>query len=125
VYFRGGKDGWWNTGHLGGPLALILIPAIAAVVLGLLGICTGFFTIHAAAAGSLNRKLSRGHGRTNGLYVLLYYTRGWLGITASGFAYRLGGWSAVVCSGLFILIIPLIVGMGERKTGNRQAIASS
>jgi YNFM family putative membrane transporter len=103
---------------LGGALALILIPAIAAVVLGLLGICAGFFTIHAAAVGSLNRKLSRGHGRANALYVLFYYAGGWLGITATGFAYRLGGWSAVVCSGLFILIIPLIVGMGERRNGN-------
>lgn len=109
---------------LGGSLGLILIPEIAAIVLGLLGICTGFFTIHAAAVGSLNRKLSRGHGRANALYVLFYYTGGWLGITASGFAYRLGGWSAVVCSGLLLLIIPLIVGMGERKISNRQPIAS-
>jgi MFS transporter, YNFM family, putative membrane transport protein len=105
---------------LGGSLALILIPAIAAVVLGLLGICTGFFTIHAAAVGSLNRKLSKGHGRANALYVLFYYTGGWLGITGAGFAYRLGGWSAVVYSGLFLLITPLIAGMAERKLGNRR-----
>jgi YNFM family putative membrane transporter len=105
---------------LGGSLALILIPVIAAVVLGLFGICAGFFTIHAAAVGSLNRKLSRGHGRANALYVLFYYTGGWLGITATGFAYRLGGWSAVVCFGLFLLMIPLIAGMGERKINNHQ-----
>jgi YNFM family putative membrane transporter len=110
---------------LGGSLALILIPAIVAVVLGLLGICAGFFAIHAAAVGSLNRKLSWGHGRANALYVLFYYTGGWLGITATGFAYRLGGWSTMVCSVLLLLIIPLIVGIGERKLGNRQTIASS
>jgi len=108
---------------LGGSLALILMPAIAAIVLGLFGICTGFFTIHAAAVGSLNRKLSRGHGRANALYVLFYYTGGWLGITATGFAYRLGGWSAAVYSGLFLLIIPLIAGMGERKLGHRRETA--
>jgi YNFM family putative membrane transporter len=110
---------------LGGSLALILIPEIAAVVSGLLGICTGFFAIHAAAVGSLNRKLSRGHGRANALYVLFYYMGGWLGITGAGFAYRLGGWSAVVCSGLLLLIIPLIAGMGERKIRNRRTMASS
>ena len=110
---------------LGGSLALILIPAIVAVVLGLLGICAGFFAIHAAAVGSLNRKLSRGQGRANALYVLFYYTGGWLGITATGFAYRLGGWSVMVCSGLFILIIPLLVGIGERKIANRRETASS
>jgi YNFM family putative membrane transporter len=105
---------------LGGSLALILIPAIAAVVLGLLGICAGFFTIHTAAVGSLNRKLSRGHGRANALYVLFYYTGGWLGITATGFAYRLGGWSAVVYFGLFLMVIPLIAGIGERKISNHR-----
>jgi len=103
---------------LGSSLALILIPSIVAVLLGLLGICTGFFTIHAAAVGSLNRKLSRGHGRANALYVLFYYTGGWLGITGAGFAYRLGGWSAVIYSALFLLIIPLSTGMGERKISN-------
>jgi YNFM family putative membrane transporter len=110
---------------LGGSLALILIPSIVAVLLGLLGICTGFFTIHAAAVGSLNRKLARGHGRANALYVLFYYTGGWLGITWAGFAYRLGSWSAVVYSALFLLIIPLSTGMGERKISNRRTMASS
>jgi len=110
---------------LGGSLALILTPAIAAVVLGLFGICAGFFTIHAAAVGSLNRKLSEGQGRANALYVLFYYTGGWLGITGAGFAYRLAGWSAVVYSGLILLVIPLIAGMGERKIGHLRKVAST
>jgi len=106
-------------------LALILIPSLVAVLLGLFGVCTGFFTIHASAVGSLNRKLSRGQGRANALYVLFYYTGGWLGITGTGFAYRLGGWSAVVFCALFLLIIPLSTGMGERKMGNRSRVAST
>jgi MFS transporter, YNFM family, putative membrane transport protein len=110
---------------LGGSLALILIPSIAAVLLGLLGICTGFFTIHAAAVGSLNRKLSKGQGRANALYVLFYYTGGWLGITGAGFAYRVGGWSAVIYTAIFLLIIPLSAGMGERKISGRRTMASS
>ena len=122
--FGSGNTLLGGTVILGGSLALILIPAIAAVLLGLLGICTGFFTIHASAVGSLNRKLSRGHGRANALYVLFYYTGGWLGITGSGFAYRLGGWSAMVYSGLVLLIIPIIAGTGERKVTNLRAMAS-
>ena len=109
---------------LGGSLALVLIPSIVAVLLGLFGIYTGFFTIHAAAVGSLNRKLSKGQGRANALYVLFYYTGGWLGITGSGFAYRLGGWSALVYIAILLLIVPLSAGMGERRTGDRQTIAS-
>ena len=110
---------------LGGSLALVLIPSITAVWLGLFGISTCVFTTHAAAVGSRNRKLSKGQGRANALYVLFYYTGGWLGITGSGFAYRLGGWSAVVCSALFLLIIPLSTGTGERKISNRRTMASS
>jgi len=106
-------------------LALILIPSLVAVLLGLFGVCTGFFTIHASAVGSLNRQLSRGQGRANALYVLFYYTGGWFGITGTGFAYRLGGWNAVVFCALFLLIIPLSAGMGERKMGNRPNAVST
>ena len=110
---------------LGSSLALILIPSIAAVVVGLFGVCTGFFTIHAAAVGSLNRKLTRGQGRANALYVLFYYTGGWLGITGSGFAYRMGGWSAVVYAALFLLIIPVSTGVFEGRVRRLRTSAAS
>ena len=96
-------------------LALILLPSIIAVVLSLLGICAGFFTIHAAAVGSLNRKLSGGQGRANALYVLFYYMGGWFGITCSGYAYERGGWSAMVCTCAVFLLVPLTAGFGERR----------
>jgi len=87
--------------------------------LGLLGTCAGFFTIHAAAVGSLNRKLSSGQGRANALYVLFYYMGGWLGITGSGFAYKQGGWSALIYISMLLLTIPISAGIGERKSSNR------
>jgi MFS transporter, YNFM family, putative membrane transport protein len=97
-----------------GALALILVPHTGAIVAGLLGICAGFFTIHAAAVGSLNRKLSSGQGRANALYVLFYYSGGWLGITGAGMAYKQGGWHLLVYILMGLLIIPLITGLGER-----------
>ena len=100
---------------LGLSLTIILIPSITAVLLGLIGICTGFFTIHSTAVGAFNRKLSSGQGRANALYVLFYYTGGWLGITGTGFAYRHGGWTAVVCTTMFLLIFPLAAGISERR----------
>ncbi len=105
---------------LGVSLTLILLPSITAVVLALLGICAGFFTIHAAAVGSLNRKLSSGQGRANALYVLFYYMGGWLGITLSGFAFKYNGWSAVIYICLFFLVIPLSAGIGERRNRRRR-----
>ena len=108
---------------LGVSLMLILLPSITAVVLALLGVCAGFFSIHAAAVGSLNRKLSSGQGRANALYVLFYYMGGWLGITLSGFAYKQGGWSAVIYTCLFFLVIPLSTGIAERKNRRRRISA--
>jgi YNFM family putative membrane transporter len=102
-------------------LAILLIPYIAAVILGLLGLCAGFFTIHAAAVGSLNRKLSGGQGRANALYVMFYYMGGWLGITGAGLAYQQGGWSAIIITSLLLLIIPLSTGIGELQSSIRQA----
>jgi YNFM family putative membrane transporter len=116
-------NGYTITGGaviLGISLVLILLPTIVAVVLGLVGVCAGFFAIHAAAVGSLNRKLTSGHGRANALYVLFYYVGAWLGITWAGFAYKQGGWSALVGTALLLLTIPLYAGIHEHKTAQRQ-----
>ena len=106
---------------LGSSLALISMPSIITVVLGLVGICAGFFTVHAAAIGSLNRKLTGDQGRANALYVLFYYLGGWLGITCSGFVYKKGGWSETVYLWGVLLVIPILTGIVERKT----AVSSS
>ena len=110
---------------LGGALALLLLPSITAVILGLLGTCAGFFTIHSVAVGSLNRKLLSGQGRANALYVLFYYVGGWLGITGSGLVYKQGGWSALITVSMLLLIIPIGAGICERRSRNRRIPAST
>ena len=97
-------------------LFLLLIPSVAAVIFGLLGVCAGFFSIHAVAVGLLNRKLSMNHGKANALYMLFYYTGGWLGITGAGFAFERFGWPGVVAFVICFLIIPLLTGLSEQKT---------
>lgn len=118
--FGSGNTLLGGTAVLGASLTLMLLPSMTAVVLALLGICAGFFTIHAAAVGSLNRKLDYGQGRANALYVLFYYLGGWFGITLSGLAYKQGGWSAVIFICLFFLLIPLSTGIEERKNRRRR-----
>ena len=95
---------------------LLLAPSVIAVVVGLLGICAGFFAIHATAVGALNRRLTGGQGRANALYVLFYYLGGWLGITGTGLAYQKGGWTLVIGLSLSLLLIPLATGIKEHAS---------
>jgi YNFM family putative membrane transporter len=94
-------------------VGITLINSMLAIVASLIGICAGFFTIHAAAAGLLNRKLTSSRGRANSLYVLFYYLGGLIGITISGYAYIFAGWPGVAALGAVILLIPFSIGIRE------------
>jgi MFS transporter, YNFM family, putative membrane transport protein len=96
-------------------IALTLIPSVLAIVAALVLVCAGFFSVHAAAAGSLNRNLTSSRGRANSLYVLAYYLGGAVGITLSGYAYGLAGWPGVAALGLVMLTVPLVTGLREMR----------
>ncbi len=100
----------------GASILIVRGDTIAAVIFGLIGICTGFFAVHAAAVGALNRKLTEGQGQANALYVLFYYVGGWIGIGGIGLTYKHGGWNSVVYTCLAVLIIPLMAGILERRS---------
>jgi YNFM family putative membrane transporter len=106
-------------------ISLTLIKSIFAIIVALMMVCGGFFSIHASAAGSLNRKLTSSRGRANSLYVLAYYLGGAVGITLSGYAYGLAGWPGVAALGLVMLAVPLLTGlkeMQERTAGTKQKL---
>lgn len=103
----------------GASLCVTLLGTMPAVVVGLLGVCAGFFAIHASAAGSLNRRLQSGRGRANSLYVLFYYLGGFAGISVSGILYVSYGWPGIVAMGLGMLFIPLGSGLWEHLKGAR------
>jgi len=98
-------------------IAFTLVPSGWAIALALALVCAGFFTIHAAAAGALNRKLTAGRGRANAVYVLFYYLGGAAGITLSGQAYHLAGWPGVATLGAIVLLVPLSTGAAEMRAG--------
>ena len=114
--FGGGMALLTGTMILALALLLLLIPSVTAIIAGLLGVCMGFFTIHAVAVGLLNQKLSRSHGKANALYMVFYYTGGWLGITGAGFAFERFEWPGVVAFVMCFLVIPLLTGLNERKS---------
>lgn len=96
-------------------ILLTLIKALIAIIAALALVCAGFFAIHAAAAGSLNRRLTSSRGRANSLYVLAYYLGGATGITLSGYAYGLAGWPGVAALGLLMLTVPCATGIQEMR----------
>lgn len=100
---------------LGLSIVITLLPTLTAIVIGLVGICAGFFTVHAVAIGLLNRRLNSGQGRANAMYVLFYYIGGWIGITLGGLAYELGNWNGLVQLCMIMLIPLLVVSMMERR----------
>jgi len=100
-------------------LGATLYPSLLVVITGLVGICAGFFTVHAAAAGWLNRNLVSSRGRANSLYVLFYYAGGSCGITASGLAYERFAWPGVAGMGAIMLLVPLWIGLRGLGRGAR------
>ena len=101
-----------------GAIGCTFIKSLAAIVVALALVCAGFFAIHAAAAGSLNRQLTSSRGRANSMYVLAYYLGGAVGITLSGYAYSFAGWPGVAALGLLMLAIPFATGMTEWRGTN-------
>jgi YNFM family putative membrane transporter len=94
-------------------VAASLTQSLAVIAAGLVLMCASFFSIHAAAIGLLNRRLTSSRGRANSLYVLCYYTGGAAGITACGYAYSGYGWHGVVALSAAMLILPLSIGLAE------------
>src|SRR5207248_5232919 len=105
---------------LTGAVAFTLIPSLAIIAASLPALCAGFFGVHAAALGTLNRRLTGSRGRANSLYVLFYYLGGAAGISATGWAYARAGWSGVVTLAVAVLLVPLGVGLYE-LAGQRRA----
>jgi MFS transporter, YNFM family, putative membrane transport protein len=100
-------------------IACTLVPSLLVIAPALAGICAGFFAVHAAAVGTLNRRLTASRGRANSLYVLFYYLGGAAGISASGSAYASAGWRGCVMLGIAVLAVPLSVGILELASRRR------
>ncbi len=103
---------------LGLSLAATLIQSLPTIAICLIGICGGFFSIHASAVGTLNTRVKSGSGRANSLYVLFYYIGGFAGISSTGWMYSMFGWPGLVLTGLFALIIPLTIGIWEIRAAS-------
>jgi len=96
------------------------IVAMQVLIVSLLALCAGFFAIHAAAVGALNRNLSGSRGKANALYTLFYYVGGAVGIASGGEGYARRGWIGVLAVALAMSLLPLIVGILQWRDSLRR-----
>ncbi|MGD8252116.1 MAG: MFS transporter [Desulfobacterales bacterium] len=104
-------------------IASTFIHSLPVIAASLAGVCTGFFTVHTAAIGALNRRLNHSKGLANSLYVLSYYMGGAVGVTLSGWAYQVFRWPGVAVGGCIILTVPIAVGIAQAKEGKDSPIS--
>ena len=102
-------------------LAATLVVAIPVLIASLIGLCAGFFAIHAAAVGALNRGLEGERGKANALYTLFYYVGGAIGIAAGGQLYVHLGWPGIVAVALAMALLPFAVGVAHWRARRRGA----
>jgi MFS transporter, YNFM family, putative membrane transport protein len=96
-------------------LLFTIVVAIPVLIVSLIGLCAGFFAIHASAVGALNRNLSGDRGKANALYTLFYYVGGATGIAVGGDLYTRFGWRGVLAVALSMSLLPLGVGVAQWK----------
>jgi YNFM family putative membrane transporter len=103
--------------------ALTLVTTMPALVASLVAMCAGFFAIHAAAVGALNRDAAGARGRANALYTLFYYVGGALGIAVAGELYAIFDWGGVIALCVTMTLLPLAAGIAFRRH-RRNGLAS-
>jgi len=96
-------------------LALTFVTTMPALIASLVAMCAGFFAIHAAAVGALNRDAAGARGRANALYTLFYYVGGAVGIAVAGELYALFDWAGVIALCATMTLVPFAAGMAFRR----------
>lgn len=79
-------------------LPLLLLPSLAAVIVGLALVGAGTFFAQAAATGFVGRSASRDPGSASGLYLACYFAGGLTGAALIGQLFERAGWPAAVAA---------------------------
>lgn len=77
-------------------LPLLLVPALIAVLAGLVLVAVGTFFAQAAATGYVSRTATRERGAASGIYLASYYVGGLAGSALLGLVFDRFGWEATV-----------------------------
>jgi YNFM family putative membrane transporter len=86
-------------------LPLLLVPALSAVVLGMMLVGVGTFFAQAAATGFVGRAATADRGSASGIYLACYFAGGLAGSALLGHLFDKLGWSACVLGIAFALLV--------------------
>src|SRR5688572_110174 len=108
---------WSALAIAGAGLPLLLMPALAAVVIGLALIGVGTFLAQAAATGFVGSAAPSNRALASGLYLASYFLGGLVGSAVLGQLYVRFGWSACVAGiGIALAIAALLTTTLTRPT---------
>jgi MFS transporter, YNFM family, putative membrane transport protein len=113
---------WASLGLAGAGLPLVLAPALAPVLLGLVLIGVGTFFAQATATGFVGRAAKSDRAAASGLYLASYYMGGLAGAALLGQVFEKLGWPATVAGvGLALMAAALLAAMLRPATAGAPA----
>jgi predicted MFS family arabinose efflux permease len=95
---------WTSLALAGLGLPLLLLPKLAAILVGLMLIAIGTFFAQAAATGFVGRAATTDRGSASGIYLASYFLGGLVGSAVLGQLFDRYGWEACV-AGLAVALI--------------------
>ena len=75
-----------------------LLPGLGAILLSLVVLCVGMFTVQSTAPAFVNANARGAKGAAGALYVTFYYVGASLGSFLPGYAFQLWGWHGVAAA---------------------------
>ena len=87
---------WGSLSLAGAGLLLLLLPSLAAVLLGMVLVGVGTFFAQATATGFVSRAATADRGSASGIYLACYFAGGMVGTAILGQVFDQLGWPACV-----------------------------
>ena len=94
---------WGSLALAGASLPLLLLPNLAAVLLGMVLVGVGTFFAQATATGFVSRAATADRGAASGIYLACYFAGGLVGTAILGQIFDRLGWQACVVGIAFAL----------------------
>jgi predicted MFS family arabinose efflux permease len=113
----------WSLLLAAGGLPLLLLPSIAAVVVGLVLVGIGTFFAQATATGFVSRAATTGRGSASGIYLASYFFGGLVGSALLGQIFDRFGWAACVIGIALSLFVAAFLAGSLRMSPAQQMVA--